>query len=64
MAFDAGGVNARGLLTYSQSTNPAAPYFADQTRVLSTSRFVKFPYTEAEILADPALTPILTLQRP
>ena len=61
VSFQPEGVNARGLLTYSQSTNPASPYFADQTKVLSTEKFVKFPYTDAEIAADPKLTPVLTL---
>jgi acyl-homoserine-lactone acylase len=61
VAFEANGVNARGLLTYSQSANGASPYFADQTRVLSTSRFVKLPFTEAEIAADPGVTAKLVL---
>ncbi len=61
VSFPPEGVNARGLLTYSQSTNPASPYFADQTKVLSTEKFVKFPYTEAEIAADPKVTSVLTL---
>ena len=61
VSFQQEGVNARGLLTYSQSTNPASPYFADQTKVLSTEKFVKFPFTETEIAADPKVTPVLTL---
>ena len=61
VAFQPEGVNARGLLTYSQSTNPASPYFADQTKLLSTEKFVKFPFTDAEIAADPKVTPVLTL---
>jgi acyl-homoserine-lactone acylase len=61
VSFQPVGVNARGVLTYSQSTNPASPYFADQTKVLSTERFVKFPFTDAEISADPKVTPVMTL---
>ena len=61
VSFQPDGVNARGLLTYSQSTNPASPYFADQTKVLSTEKFVEFPFTDAEIAADPKVTPVLTL---
>lgn len=61
VSFQPEGVNARGLLTYSQSTNPASPYFADQTKVLSSDKFVRFPFTEAEIAADPKVTPVLTL---
>ena len=61
VSFQPEGVNARGLLTYSQSTNPASPYFADQTKVLSSEKFVKFPFTDTEIAADPKVTPVLTL---
>ncbi|MDH3687807.1 MAG: penicillin acylase family protein, partial [Myxococcales bacterium] len=33
--FTAKGVEARGVLTYSQSTDPESPHFADQTRLFS-----------------------------
>lgn len=33
--YTPGGPKARGLLTYSQATNPASPYYIDQTRYYS-----------------------------
>jgi acyl-homoserine-lactone acylase len=61
VSFDAGGPIARGLLTYGQSTNAASPHFADQTRQFSAGKFVKLPYRESEIAADPKLTAALVL---
>jgi acyl-homoserine-lactone acylase len=61
VSFDATGVSARGILTYGQSSNPASPYYADQTLQLSSGKFVKLPFTDAEIAADPKLGATLTL---
>ncbi len=61
VSFEPNGANARGILTYSQSTNSASPYFADQTQQLSTGKFVKLPYSDAEIAADPKLGTTLVL---
>lgn len=44
---------AQGWLTYSQSTNPASPHYADMTRLFSAKTWHTFPYTEAQIRADP-----------
>jgi len=44
--------DASALLTYSQSTNPESPHFADMTRVYSAKEWVDFPYCEADIEAD------------
>ena len=33
-------VDTRTILTYSQSTNPNSPYFADQTRMFSEKQWV------------------------
>jgi acyl-homoserine-lactone acylase len=44
---------ARGWLTFSQSTDPASPYFADQTRLFSSKQWITFPFTDAQIEADP-----------
>jgi hypothetical protein len=43
---------ARSILTYSLSTNPASPYFADQTRMFSRKQWVDMRFCEREILAD------------
>jgi acyl-homoserine-lactone acylase len=48
-------VDARTILTYSQSTNPDSPYFADQTRMFSNKQWVDEAYCESEIAADPNL---------
>ncbi|MEJ5999269.1 penicillin acylase family protein [Paucibacter soli] len=64
VGFDADGPQARGLLTYSQSTNPASPYYADQTQQFSNAALVKLPYRESEIAADPKLTaPLLLIEK-
>ena len=48
-------VDARTILTYSQSTNPNSPYFADQTRMFSNKEWKNEAYCEDEIQADPNL---------
>jgi len=48
-------VDARTILTYSQSTNPNSPYFADQTRMFSRKEWKDEAYCEDEIAADPNL---------
>ncbi|GBU15618.1 aculeacin A acylase [Polaromonas sp.] len=63
VTFDAKGPVARGILTYSQATDPASPYFADQTVQYSRGAWVKLPFSSADINADPALTATLKLQQ-
>jgi hypothetical protein len=48
-------VDARTILTYSQSTNPNSPYFGDQTRMFSNKEWVDEAYCEEEIANDPNL---------
>ncbi len=48
-------VDAQTILTYSQSTNPNSPYFADQTRMFSNKEWVDEAHCEDEIAADPNL---------
>lgn len=47
---------AEGFVTYSQSTDPASDHYKDQTKAYSQKDWVKFPFTEDEIEADPNLT--------
>jgi acyl-homoserine-lactone acylase len=47
------GPQVRGLLTYSQSTNPASPHFADQAPRFVALDWIPQPYTQAQIEADP-----------
>jgi RTX calcium-binding nonapeptide repeat (4 copies)/Penicillin amidase len=54
--YPAGSVHASArILTYSLSENPDSPYYADQTRMFSGKQWVKVPYCESEIAADPGL---------
>jgi acyl-homoserine-lactone acylase len=49
------GPSGRLLLTYSQSTNPNSPYYADQTRVYSAKGWDSIKYTRSQLAADPNL---------
>ena len=49
MSFDAAGPVADALLSYSQSTDPASPHYADQTRAFSTKSWHRLPFTAAEV---------------
>lgn len=49
------GPRSQALVTYSQSTNPASPHLADQTRLYSEKIWVDMKFDEADILADPHL---------
>jgi acyl-homoserine-lactone acylase len=52
--FTDGGVNAQAFLSYSQSSNPASPHFADQTARFSAKQWITLPFTESAITSDPA----------
>ena len=47
------GPNAQAFLTFSQSTNPASPNFADQTARFSAKQWITLPFTESAITSDP-----------
>jgi acyl-homoserine-lactone acylase len=55
-----GNLDARGLLTYSQSPEADSPHYDDQTWLYSRGELVDFPFTEEEIQADPELK-VITL---
>ncbi|MGW7518211.1 penicillin acylase family protein [Streptomyces sp. NPDC054796] len=46
---------ARTLLTYSQSSNPASPYYSDMTRLFGDSEWVTSRFCEKDIAASPEL---------
>jgi acyl-homoserine-lactone acylase len=46
------------ILTYSESSNPASPNFADQTRLFSRKQWLPDRFCPAQIAADPHLTVI------
>ncbi|MFI5980152.1 penicillin acylase family protein [Streptomyces sp. NPDC051555] len=54
---------ARTLLSYSQSSNPNSPYYADQTRLFSGERWVTSRYCEKDILTSPALRVVWPRER-
>ncbi|HEY0115375.1 MAG TPA: penicillin acylase family protein, partial [Allosphingosinicella sp.] len=56
VSFEADGPAADALLSYSQSTDPASPHSADQTRAFSAKAWHRLPFTRAEI-ARAALGP-------
>ncbi|MEO8704242.1 MAG: penicillin acylase family protein [Kofleriaceae bacterium] len=56
VSFEGGRPVAQGLLTYSQSSDPASPHFSDQTERFGNKDWITFPFTQSEIAADPALS--------
>lgn len=54
---------ARTLLTYSQSSNPASPYYSDQTELFSGERWVRSRFCERDILGSPELRVVWARER-
>lgn len=52
--FPAGGVEANTFLTSSLSDDPASAHYSDYTRAYSAKQWLRLPFTESEITADPA----------
>lgn len=52
VSFDDQGPIAQAMLTYGQSTNPASPYYADQTAAYSRKEWPAMPFNEEKIRAD------------
>lgn len=52
VGFDTDGPIADAILSYSQSTDPASPYYGDQTKEYSAKRWHRLPFTAAEIALD------------
>lgn len=50
-----GRLDPRGMLTYSQSQEPESPHYADLTQLYSDGKWIRFPFSEEEIQADPNL---------
>jgi acyl-homoserine-lactone acylase len=53
---------ARAVVTYSQSSDPASPHYADMTQLFSGYGWVNLPFTESEIRADPNLRVIRLIE--
>jgi len=56
VTFDANGPVADAVLTYSQSTDPASPHYADQTLLHARKGWMRMPFQAADIAADPGVT--------
>jgi len=52
VTWEAGGVHAEGFVTYSESTDPASPHYADFTEAYSQKRWLHYPFHEDEIAAQ------------
>jgi acyl-homoserine-lactone acylase len=51
------------ILTYSESSNPASPHFADQTKLFSRKQFLPDRFCESQIAADPGLQVVTVSSR-
>ena len=58
------GPRGRQILSYSQSTNPNSPWFADQTELYSRKGWDRIRYTNRQINADPNLVRYVVSQPP
>jgi acyl-homoserine-lactone acylase len=56
VTFDRKGPIAQALLTYSESTDPASPHYADQTLRYSKKQWIPLPFQQGEISSDPNFT--------
>ncbi|MCZ8370112.1 MAG: penicillin acylase family protein [Porphyrobacter sp.] len=52
VGFDKKGPVADAILSYSQSTNPASPHAADQTRAYSAKEWHRLPFSAKAIAAE------------
>jgi acyl-homoserine-lactone acylase len=50
--FTDGCPDVRTILTYSQSTSPESPWYADQTEMFSAKEWVRPPFCEADVQAE------------
>ncbi|MBE7373886.1 bifunctional acylase PvdQ [Pseudomonas lopnurensis] len=55
VSFDERGPVAKGLLAFSQSSDPASPHYKDQTELFSRQEWRGLPFTREQIDADPNL---------
>lgn len=50
VTWDESGIpKAEGFITYSQSTDPASPYYRDMTEAYSAKDWIQLPWTDAQI---------------
>jgi acyl-homoserine-lactone acylase len=63
VTFGPNGPDARAVLTYSQSTDPANPNYADMTKLYSDYGWVTMPFSQGDIRRDPNLKVLLLSER-
>lgn len=51
ITWDADGAVADAFITYSQSTDPANPHYADFTRAYSAKQWLRLPFHDADVQA-------------
>ena len=56
VTFDDTGPVAQALLTYSESSDPVSPHYADQTLRYSEKQWIPLPFQQGEISSDPNFT--------
>lgn len=61
VTFTPSGPEARAVLTYSESSDPANPHYADMTKLFSNYGWVSLPFSEGDIRRDPNLK-VITLR--
>ncbi len=59
MRFTDDGPEGRAVTTYSQSSDPASPHFADQTELFGTKQMRPILFDDADIMADENLTTVV-----
>ena len=55
VTFSPSGPDAHAIVTYSQSTDPESPHYADMTQLHSQYGWVDMPFAEGDIRRDPNL---------
>lgn len=55
------GPAAKGLLTYSQATEPASPWYRDQLGAYAAGQWFDLPFSEDQIAGDPGLSEVVEL---
>ncbi len=58
-ALTPSGPVSQGIVTYSQATNPASPWYSNMTKLYSAKRWVHFPYTPSQLAAQPGNTAVV-----
>jgi acyl-homoserine-lactone acylase len=53
VSFDEQGPVARGVLSFSQASEPSSPHASDQTQLFSRQQWPLMPFTPEQIQADP-----------